>query len=149
MKKYVEKNQISLSSFQHEMLHYEKHKRFPYICFNALELSMFLDLLFQKRIIENAISYIFAVSVCLKIMHAAPFKILCFYITPSLFSPKPFFIFINHTFVLLSSFFLILFVLYSSIHCLAIFLIIYVFPAILKLWWTVVDKGIALIEISS
>lgn len=46
MKKYVEKNQISLSSFQHEMLHYEKHKRFPYICFNALELSMFLDLLF-------------------------------------------------------------------------------------------------------
>lgn len=65
-----------------------------------------LDLLFQKgRIIENAISYIFAMSVCLKTMYAVHFKISCFCITSSLFSPKPFFIFINHIFEVLSRFF--------------------------------------------
>lgn len=79
--------------------------------------------------------------------HALEIHCLC--ITPSLFSPKLFFIFINHTFELLDSFF----------HVHFWFPIIYVLPChlsynicfscILMLGWTVMEKVIALIEVNS
>lgn len=104
----------------------------------------------ERKAIENAISYIFAVSVCLEIMHAMHLKFTAFALHP-LYS--------------LQSWFLNLYI--SPLNCLIVwvFLMYIIFPiicvlpchlsyhlcfsCIVILGWTVVEKAIALIEVNS